>query len=89
MKDVHSSLLFIGSWITMMGVDGAPNGITAPRWSLSKPHLRGTRPWASVIGILSLSRGSGSAWRGRHRAQVAARGPCRNSSPSLSGLRTV
>src|SRR5271166_3777598 len=23
------------------GVDGAPNGISVPRWSLSKPHLKG------------------------------------------------
>ena len=26
------------------GVDGAPNGISVPRWSLSKPHLKGSRP---------------------------------------------
>jgi len=30
------------------GVDGAPNGISVPRWSLSKPHLKGSRPWASL-----------------------------------------
>jgi hypothetical protein len=33
------------------GVDGAPNGISVPRWSLSKPHLKGSRPWASLSGI--------------------------------------
>ena len=31
------------------GVDGAPNGISVPRWSLSKPHLKGSRPWASLF----------------------------------------
>src|SRR5271165_240813 len=30
------------------GVEGAPNGISVPRWSLSKPHLKGSRPWASL-----------------------------------------
>jgi hypothetical protein len=30
------------------GVDGAPNGFSVPRWSLSKPHLKGSRPWASL-----------------------------------------
>src|ERR1700733_11552327 len=33
-------------------MDGAPNGISVPRWSLSKPHLKGSRPWASLSGIL-------------------------------------
>ena len=45
------------------GVDGAPNGISVPRWSLSKPHLKGSRPWASLSGICRLSRGSVSIWR--------------------------
>ena len=45
------------------GVDGAPNGISVPRWSLSKPHLKGSRPWASVSGICRLSRGLVSIWR--------------------------
>jgi hypothetical protein len=35
------------------GVDGAPNGISVTRWSLSKPHLKGSRPWASLSGITS------------------------------------
>ena len=26
------------------GVDGAPNGISVPRWSLSPTHLKGSRP---------------------------------------------
>ena len=34
------------------GVDGATSGISVPRWSLSKPHLKGSRPWASLSGIL-------------------------------------
>ena len=33
------------------GVDGAPNGISVPRWSLSSTHLKGSRPWASLSGI--------------------------------------
>jgi hypothetical protein len=33
------------------GVDGAPNGIIVPRWSLSSTHLKGSRPWASLSGI--------------------------------------
>jgi hypothetical protein len=33
------------------GLDGAPNGISVLRWSLSKPHLKGSRPWASLSGI--------------------------------------
>src|SRR5208337_5041416 len=45
------------------GVDGAPNGISVPRWSLSPTHLKGSRPWASLSGISPLSRGSGSIWR--------------------------
>src|SRR5208337_71719 len=45
------------------GVDGAPNGISVPRWSLSKPHLKRSRPWASLSGILLLSRGLVSIWR--------------------------
>src|SRR5580704_11515515 len=45
------------------GVDGAPNGISVPRWSLSKPHLKGSRPWASLSGICRLSRGLVSIWR--------------------------
>ena len=45
------------------GVDGAPNGISVPRWSLSKPHLKGSRPWASLFGICRLSRGLVSIWR--------------------------
>jgi hypothetical protein len=38
-------------------VDGAPNGISVPRWSLSKPHLKGSGPRASLSGIYRLSRG--------------------------------
>ena len=49
--------------ITNDGVDGAPNGISVPRWSLSKPHLKGSRPWASLSGICRLSRGLVSIWR--------------------------
>ena len=30
--------------------------------ALSKPHLKGSRPWTSLSGILALSRGSGSIW---------------------------
>ena len=48
------------------GVDGAPNGISVPRWSLSKPHLKGSRPWASLSGILLLSHGLVSIWRREH-----------------------
>ena len=44
-------------------MDGAPNGISVPRWSLSKPHLMGSRPWASLSGICRLSRGSVSIRR--------------------------
>ena len=44
-------------------MDGAPNGISVPRWSLSPTHLKGSRPWASLSGISPLSRGSGSIWR--------------------------
>ena len=44
-------------------MDGAPNGISVPRWSLSPTHLKGSRPWASLSGILPLSRGLGSIWR--------------------------
>jgi hypothetical protein len=40
------------------GVDGAPNGISVPRWALSSIHLKGSRPWASLSGILLASRGS-------------------------------
>ena len=40
-----------------------PNGISVPRWSLSKPHLKGSRPWASLSGILLASRGSVWIWR--------------------------
>ena len=47
------------------GVDGAPNGISVPRWSLSPTHLKGSRPWASLSGISPLSPVSGSIWRRR------------------------
>ena len=39
---------WVGPATTNDGVDGAPNGISVPRWSLSKPHLKGSRPWASL-----------------------------------------
>src|SRR6202044_431136 len=45
------------------GVDGAPNGISVPRWSLSSTHLKGSRPWASLSGICRLSRGLVWIWR--------------------------
>src|SRR5208337_2190259 len=45
------------------GVDGAPNGINVPRWSLSSTHLKGSRPWASLSGIWLLSRELVSIWR--------------------------
>ena len=35
------------------GVDGAPNGISVPRWSLSEPHLKGSRPMGKSIQNLS------------------------------------
>jgi hypothetical protein len=44
------------------GVDGAPSGISVLRWSLSKPHLMGSRPWASLAGICRLSRGLVPIW---------------------------
>jgi hypothetical protein len=37
-------------------LDGAPNGISVPRWSLSKSHLKGSRPWASLSGICRVTR---------------------------------
>jgi hypothetical protein len=38
------------------GVDGAPNGISVPRWSLSPTHLKGSRPWEVVVAR-KLARG--------------------------------
>ena len=35
------------------GVDGAPNGISVPRWSLSKPHLKGKPSMSKSIRNLS------------------------------------
>ena len=34
-------------------MDGAPNGIIVPRWSLSSTHLKGSRPWAKSIRNLT------------------------------------
>jgi hypothetical protein len=39
------------------GVDGGPNGISVLRWSLSKPHLKGSLPWASLSGIVDSHAG--------------------------------
>jgi uncharacterized protein YdhG (YjbR/CyaY superfamily) len=38
-------------WHYSDGVGGAPNGISVPRWSLSKGHLKESRPWASLARI--------------------------------------
>jgi transposase len=39
------------------GVDGAPNGISVPRWSLSKPHLKGSRRLRkSIENLTSVTR---------------------------------
>jgi hypothetical protein len=32
-------------WFGNDGVDGAPNGISVPRWSLSSTHLKGAVHW--------------------------------------------
>jgi hypothetical protein len=34
-------------------VDGAPNGISVPRWSLSSTHLKGSRRLGKSIGNLA------------------------------------
>src|SRR5271166_3577621 len=81
------------------GVDGAPNGISVPRWSLSPTHLKGSRPWASLSGISPLSRGSGSIWRrtrfrftlSTRRARLSSRASSRAagwwlSSPNCRGV---
>ena len=43
------------------GVDGAPNGIRVPRWSLSSTHLKEGRPWASLSLNCRLSRENDAA----------------------------
>ena len=55
------------------GVDGAPNGISVPRWSLSSTHLKGSSPWASLSLICRLSRASGSIWRSERNTVIGAK----------------
>ena len=68
------------------GVDGAPNGISVPRWSLSKPHLKGSRPRASLSGICRLSRGLVSIWRrSRPDHRIGDHGHDQDASAFASG----
>ena len=67
------------------GVDGAPNGISVPRWSLSSTHLKGSRPWASLSLNCRLSRVSGSIWRRTRSKSTASTRRARSSSPASCG----
>jgi hypothetical protein len=64
------------------GVNGAPNGISVPRRSLSKTHLKGSRPWASLSRNHRLTRAPSSTWRRRDRAKRARIGAFRAAARS-------
>src|SRR5271166_6542729 len=67
------------------GLDGAPNGISVPRWSWSSTHLKGSRPWASLSLNCRLSRVSGSIWRRTRSKSTASTRRARSSSPASCG----
>jgi hypothetical protein len=69
------------------GVNGAPNGISVPRRSLSKPHLKGSRTWASLSRNYRLTRAPSSTWRRRDASETLYEGLGRRNQGNLGGCR--
>jgi hypothetical protein len=68
-------------------VNGAPNGLSVPRWSLSKTHLKGSRPWASLSRNYRLTRAPSSTWRRRDASEALYEGLGRRNQGDLGGCR--
>jgi hypothetical protein len=68
-----------------VGVNGAPNGLSVPRWSLSKTHLKGSRPWASLSRNYRLTRAPSSTWRRRDASEALYEGLGRRNQGDLGG----
>jgi transposase len=66
-----------------MRVDGAPIGISVPRWSSSKPHLKGSRPWASLF------KDAGEFASGREFAAFLGLTPHQNSTGCKTRLGRI
>ena len=76
-------------------MDGAPNGIIVPRWSLSSTHLKGSRPWANYPEFVGCHAGrarsgeegvSGSRSPGEGRDRCGAQAHAQPAQPFFAEL---